>query len=157
MKIIFKQLSKQPKSISFWRTGDHLVEGALSHSLISIYIFTPGPSIYWASLVAQTVKNPHTIWKSWVPSLGWEDSLEKGMVTHAGILAWRTPMNRGAWWVTWGHKELDTTEQLSTHLSIKNLLHARHFLSSYGLESPYGGSCIDTRDSVYPMSNGGEK
>ena len=24
-----------------------------------------------------------------VPSLGREDSLEKGMVTHSGILAWR--------------------------------------------------------------------
>ena len=82
------------------------MEGTLNHSLISIYIFTPGTSVYRASLVAQT----HTIWKSWVPSLGWEDSLEKGMVTHAGILAWRTPMNRGAWWVTWGHKELDMTE-----------------------------------------------
>ena len=24
-------------------------------------------------------------------SLGWEDSLEKGMATHYSILAWRTP------------------------------------------------------------------
>ena len=24
-----------------------------------------------------------------VQSLGWEDSLEKGMATHSGILAWR--------------------------------------------------------------------
>ena len=26
-----------------------------------------------------------------VPSLGWEDSLEKEMATHSNILAWRTP------------------------------------------------------------------
>ena len=26
-----------------------------------------------------------------VPSLGWEDTLEKGMDTHSSILAWRTP------------------------------------------------------------------
>ena len=26
-----------------------------------------------------------------VPSLGWEDPLEKGMVTHSGILAWKIP------------------------------------------------------------------
>ena len=26
-----------------------------------------------------------------VRSLGWEDPLEKGMVTHSGILAWRIP------------------------------------------------------------------
>ena len=35
-----------------------------------------------------------------VGSLGWEDPLEEGMATHSGILAWRTPMDRGAWWVT---------------------------------------------------------
>ena len=33
----------------------------------------------------------------WVRSLGREDPLEKGMVTHFSILAWRIPMNRGAW------------------------------------------------------------
>ena len=27
----------------------------------------------------------------WVPSLGWEDPLEKGMATHSSILAWRIP------------------------------------------------------------------
>ena len=26
-----------------------------------------------------------------VPSLGWEDPLEKGIATHSGILAWRIP------------------------------------------------------------------
>ena len=32
-----------------------------------------------------------------VRSLGWEDPLEKGMATHSSILAWRIPMDRGAW------------------------------------------------------------
>ena len=41
----------------------------------------------WASLVAQLVKNPPTMWKTWVQSLGWEDPLEKGEVTHSSILA----------------------------------------------------------------------
>ena len=27
----------------------------------------------------------------WVPSLGWEDALEKGMATHSSILAWEIP------------------------------------------------------------------
>ena len=31
----------------------------------------------WASLVAQLVKNPRAMWETWVPSLGWEDPLEK--------------------------------------------------------------------------------
>ena len=35
-----------------------------------------------------------------VHSLGWEDPLEKDMATHSGILAWRIPMDRGAWWAT---------------------------------------------------------
>ena len=34
--------------------------------------------IYWASLVAQLVKNPPSMQKTWVQSLGWEDPLEKG-------------------------------------------------------------------------------
>ena len=38
--------------------------------------------------------------KTWIRSLGWEDSLEKGTATHSSILAWRIPMDRGAWWAT---------------------------------------------------------
>ena len=45
----------------------------------------------WASLVAQTVKNLLTMWKTQLPSLGQEDALEKGMATHPSILAWRIP------------------------------------------------------------------
>ena len=40
----------------------------------------------WASLVAQLVKNLPAVWETWVPSLGWEDPLEKGKVTHSSIL-----------------------------------------------------------------------
>ena len=50
--------------------------------------------------MAQTVKNPLAVQETWVRSLGWEDSLEKGMATHSSILAWRIPMDRGAWWAT---------------------------------------------------------
>ena len=45
----------------------------------------------WASLGAQLVKNLSAIWETWVQSLGWEDTLEKGMATHSSILAWRIP------------------------------------------------------------------
>ena len=54
----------------------------------------------WASLVAQLVKNLSAMWETWVQSLGWEDSPEEGMVTHTSLLAWRIPMDRGAWRVT---------------------------------------------------------
>ena len=45
----------------------------------------------WASLVVQMVKNLPAMWETWVRSLGWEDSLEKGKATHSSILAWRIP------------------------------------------------------------------
>ena len=48
-------------------------------------------AILRASLVAQTVKNLPAIWETQVPSLGWEDPLEKGMAIHSRILAWRIP------------------------------------------------------------------
>ena len=53
-----------------------------------------------ASLVAQRVKNLPTMWETWVRSLGWKDPLEEGMTTHSNILAWRNPMDRGAWRAT---------------------------------------------------------
>ena len=43
---------------------------------------------FWASLVAQLVKNLPSMRETWVRSLGWEDSLEKGKATHSSILAW---------------------------------------------------------------------
>ena len=54
----------------------------------------------WAFLVVQTVKNLPAMWETWVQSLGWEDPLEEGMTTHSSILAWRIPIDRGAWRVT---------------------------------------------------------
>ena len=44
-----------------------------------------------ASLVAQMVKNLPAIQETQVQSLGQEDPLEKGMVTHSSILAWEIP------------------------------------------------------------------
>ena len=41
--------------------------------------------------MAQLVKNPPTMQETPVQFLGWEDPLEKGMVTHSSILAWRIP------------------------------------------------------------------
>ena len=45
----------------------------------------------WASLMAQMVKNLPAMGETRVRSLGWENPMEKGMATHSGILAWRTP------------------------------------------------------------------
>ena len=87
--------------------------------LILIYFLEPvkghtfpqskGPT----SLVAQTVKRLPTTWETQVQSLGREDLLEKEMVTHSSILAWKIPwMDSLVGYSPWGWKELDTTEWL---------------------------------------------
>ena len=67
----------------------------------------------YASPVTQKVRNLPAMWETWVWSLGWEDSLEKGMATHYSILFWRIQGQRNlTGYSPWGHKELDTTEWL---------------------------------------------
>ena len=41
--------------------------------------------------VAQMVKNLPAMQDTWIQFMGWEDPLEKGMVTHSSTLAWRIP------------------------------------------------------------------
>ena len=73
-------------------------------------------SAYRVSLMAQLLKNLPAVWKTWVWSLGWEEPLEEDMATHSSILAWRIPMDRGAWWATvhGGPKESDATNHWAT-------------------------------------------
>jgi len=66
---------------------------------------------YQDFLVAQTVMNLPALQETWVPSLGQEDPLERGVATHSSILAWRMPWTEGpGGYSSWGCKELDTTE-----------------------------------------------
>ena len=60
-------------------------------------------------MVAQTVKNLPAMQEIWVQSLGWEDSLEKGMATTPEF--W--PGEFQELYSPWGHKESDMTERLS--------------------------------------------
>ena len=48
-------------------------------------------SLVGTFLVIQMVKNLPVMKETWVQSLGQENSLEKRMTTHTGILAWRIP------------------------------------------------------------------
>ena len=43
----------------------------------------------------------------------WEDPLKQGMATHSSILAWRMPMDKGAWWAT-VHRAAKSRTLLST-------------------------------------------
>ena len=38
---------------------------------------------FWASIVAQLIKNLPAMWETWVRSLRWEDPLENGKATHS--------------------------------------------------------------------------
>ena len=46
--------------------------------------------------MAQRAKHLPAMRETGLPSLGWEDPLEKEMATHSSTLAWRIPMGRGA-------------------------------------------------------------
>ena len=65
------------------------------------------------------VKNLPATQETWVGSLGQEDPLEKGMATHSSILAWRVPWTEEPGRLQLqGHKESDTTEQLTLSLFV---------------------------------------
>ena len=73
-----------------WEHNDLFTSCYTQHCVIQSLQFEVDQN-YWASLVAQTVKNPPTMWEIWVRSLDWKDLLEKGTATHSSILAWRIP------------------------------------------------------------------
>ena len=69
----------------------------------------------WASLVAQTVKNPLAVWKTWVRSLGWKIPWRRVWQPTPVFLPGEFPGQRSLMgYSPWGLKELDMTEQLST-------------------------------------------
>ena len=95
----FSAINQRAEWLKRW-TANPLCSAPMGSNPILIGLQLPRRSLRWASLVVQLVRNPPAKWEIWVWSLGWEDPLEEGMATHSSILAWRIPMNRGAWWVT---------------------------------------------------------
>jgi len=65
------------------------------------------------------VKNLPAKQKTWVRSLGQEDSLEKEMVTQSSSVAWEILWTEElASYSLWDHKESDMTEQLNNNIPI---------------------------------------
>ena len=75
--------------------------------------------IAWATLVAQSLKNPPAMQETWVWSLGREDPLKKGMATHSKILAWRIPWTEEPGGLqSRGGKELVVVVKLISHVQL---------------------------------------
>ena len=65
------------------------------------------------------------MWETPVQFLDLEDPLEKDMTIHSSTLAWRIPMDRGAWRAT-----VHTVAKSQTQLSTGHT-HSRGFLEYY--------------------------
>ena len=93
---------------------DCTLPGSSVHGIFQARVLEWGVNKYIGlQFVAQLVKNPPTN----AGDLGWEDPLEEAMATHSSILAWRIPMDRGAWQAA-AHRvaqSLTQLKQLSMH------------------------------------------
>ena len=72
--------------------------------------------MFWASLVAQMVKNLPAMWETQFQSLVWEDPLQERNGNPLQYYCLKNSMDRGARWATvHGVAESDTTQQLTLH------------------------------------------
>ena len=72
------------------------------------------PTVPWASLVAQLVKNLPAMQETWVLSLGWEDPLEKERLP---TLVFGPGEFHGLYSPS-GHEKSDTTESLDMWITV---------------------------------------
>ena len=70
-------------------------------------------------VLVQMVKNLPAMWETWVQSLGWEDPLQMGMVTHSLVFLSGDSHGHKSLesYSPLGGKELDMTERLTISLS----------------------------------------
>ena len=93
VKIINVFISSKNFLVLFWSSSHlHLPTSRQSLSVTRVCVAKNLCLIFfWASLVAQIVKNLPEMRETWIWSLDWEDPLEEGKATHSSILAWRIP------------------------------------------------------------------
>ena len=82
--------------------------------------------------VAQIMKYLPAIQETWIWSLGWEDSLEKGMTTTPVCLPGEFHGQRSlVGYSPWGHKEWDTTERLTLSKVSDKIINFKIILFSF--------------------------
>ena len=91
--------------------------GALKSDYLSFFLFFSPRCLY---MVTQTVKNPPAMQETWVQSPGWEDPLEEGIGNPLPYSCLENPHEQRCLvgCSPWGRKESDTTEWLSTYISL---------------------------------------
>ena len=62
------------------------------------------------------------MWEICVGFLGWEGPLEEGLETHSCVLAWRIPMDRGAWQLTVHGVTKERHDCLTKHSTAHSLI-----------------------------------
>ena len=69
------------------------------------------------------VRNPSAMQETRVQSLGWEDSLEKGIAIHSSILTWRIPLTEEPGGLqSMRLRRVGMTERLTLSLKKKKIL-----------------------------------
>ena len=131
------------QSMGLHRVGHDWSDLAVGNTHILCKLYLNKSIFIEASLVAQLVKNPPAMRETWVPSLVWEDPLEEGMATHSSILAWRIPMDRGAWHAT-VHGLAKSGRWLSTNLLKKKTkkLSCHSYPPAYFMCQSYGVTLV---------------
>ena len=120
MSLLFNMLARFVMDFPGSSTGKEFACSAENPSLIPGLRRSPGEGIdyplqySWASLVAQTVKNPPATWETWVRSVGWEDPWRREDPTpifSPGKSLWQRSL---AGYRPQVRKALNTTERVST-------------------------------------------
>ena len=84
--------------------------------------------------MAQTIKHLPTVRETWVQSLGWEDLLEKEMVTHSSILAWKIPWTEKSGRLqAMGSQRVRYRKSMGIKLSLKSAIHSEKWFISKGI------------------------
>ena len=113
--------------------------------------------MYWAPLVAHTIKNPSAVQETWVWSLAWEDSPGRGHGNPLQDTCLENPYRQRCLvgYSPWGRKESDITKQLS----ISSVLHSASIISWIILHLKLWflqWSCMDVRVGLWRRLNAEE-